>query len=66
MNEKRIYAIKDMRTGKLVYNLTRRHKKWYESERNAKLAISNKHLSDREKANLKVVAFKLEEVSDDD
>ena len=64
MNEKRIYAIKDMRTGKLVYNLTRRHKKYYESRYYAQRAIDESFY--KNKSRFKVITFELTEVSEND
>lgn len=61
-----IYSIYDIKEDKIVSDLTSRHKKWYESEGNARRTLegslhSRSHLDD-----YKIIKFKCEKVEEID
>lgn len=62
IEKKKIYCIRNEDTGRLVSNLTTRHKKYYDSIDHAQQAINNARWHDKSK--LKIITFELTEVLD--
>lgn len=61
-----IYAIYDIREDKIVSDLTSRHKKWYDSERNARRTLEGSWQSRSHLGDYKIVKFKCEKVEEID
>ena len=58
-----IYGVKDKNTGKLINNLTTKHKKYWDKYDAWEKAIKNSYsYTPREKDNFEIVTFKLVEV----
>lgn len=64
MQNNRLYAVRDMDTGKLVSNITNPRRKYWDRRGNALSAIRNAKYHGIHK-NLKLVVFELVEVTDD-
>lgn len=65
MENNRLYAVRDMDTGKLVSNITNPRRKYWDKRGNAFAAIQNSRLYKHDRRNLKLVVFELVEVEDD-
>ena len=64
MTNSRIYAVRDMDTGKLVSDITNPRRKYWDRKGNALEAIRNGRRNYRH-TNMKLVVFELLEVEDD-
>lgn len=60
-----LYAVRNKQTGKLVSNLTSKHKKYWESRAACAQAIQNSFRHYDERSTLEIVQFKLIEVTDE-
>lgn len=61
-----IYGIYDSKEEKIVSNLTARHKKWYESEGNARRTLEGSFHSRSHLDDYKIFKFKCEKVEEID
>ena len=66
MDNKILYAVKDITTGKLVSNLTSRHKKYWQKYSDAIKALHDYQRWHDNTKTLKLVAFELKEISLED
>ena len=60
-----LYAVRDKTTGKLISNLTSKHKKYWEQYTACRQAIQNSFRYREERENLEIVTFELVEVKSD-
>lgn len=58
-----LYAVRDKTTGKLISNLTSKHKKYWEQYNACRQTIQNSFRYREERDRLEIVAFELVEVN---
>ena len=58
-----LYAVRDKQTGKLISNLTSKHKKYWEQYNACREAIQNSFRYREERDRLEIVTFELVEVN---